>query len=57
MPDINCCFSFLFIIMDYAVLLHLGLQDDIKVVSAHIMTSTPVDYSLQVILKIATRVQ
>lgn len=44
------CF-FLFLIKDNAVLLSLGVQGYIKVVSAHIMTPAPVEFSLQVILK------
>lgn len=50
-------FFFLFLIMDNAALLSLGVQDYIKVVSAHIMTPASLEFSLQVILKIATRVQ
>lgn len=50
-------FFFIFIITDNAVLLRLVVQDYIKVMSAHIMTPTPVEFSLQVILKIATWVQ
>lgn len=48
---------FLFLITDNAALLRLVVQDYIKVVSAHIMTPTPVEFSLQVISKIATRAQ
>lgn len=43
--------------MDNAALLRSGVQDYIKVESAHIMTPASVEFSLQVILKIATRVQ
>lgn len=39
------------------MLFRLVVQDYIKVVSAHIMAPTPVEFSLQVILKIATWVQ
>lgn len=50
-------FFFFLLITNNAMLLRLGLQDHIKVVSAHIMTPASVEFSLQVILKIATRVQ
>lgn len=49
-------FLFFFPITNNAIMLRLRVQDHIKV-SAHIMTPASVAFSLQVILKIATRVQ